>query len=245
MKRLLFLFSSFTVFSSFAQDSFHKGSAIRYEMYGKWKLESTQPQQKQNVYSLSIAQFFNKTDSIIIKVLTKSSLRGDTSSITIFRNNNPLTTFFLPLWFESTESLRVADFNADNLLDIKFVLPNTGDAEGLTRNRIVYLLQHKNGSFIKVSYIDQVNPNNIERDLNGDGNYEITTTTIIKYQRQNYWAINLYNFKKFDLVNVNNKHSYPILIDYFHLDAQKITNKIPRQKFKEFAQEKPDEYNRK
>ena len=54
--------------------------------------------------------------------------------------------------------------------------------------------------------------NKLERDFDGDGNYEIIVQSFQSYGYHNYFLFNLYNYKDGQLVNVNNKTNYPIMV---------------------------------
>ena len=138
----------------------------------------------------------------------------------------------------------IADINGDKLQDIKLVVPYMSNGLGLN-TRVIYLFQQTNKSFTKISFDDKMfGQNRQERDFNNDGNYEIITMTLISYQNHSYWAYNLFDYKNNNFISVNNKYDYPILIQFLYKDNFKITNKMSRQKMKEFAQTKPEKYDK-
>lgn len=243
MHRFLFSLCLTMTLTAFGQYPFEKFPAIKYKEYDKWKQNDNLKSQNKVENSLTVPKFFEGKDSLTIKI-TSLTTSWDSSFITVYRSNKQLKAFFEPLGFEPVEPVRLADFNGDHLTDIKLILPYMGNGTAALNVRVVYLLQHKDGSFTKVSYFDKMDRNRPERDFNGDGNYEIITMTLMGYQNHSYWLFNLFNFKNNDLVNVNDKYSYPILIQFLYRDNYKITNKMSRQKMKEFAHKKPEEYDR-
>jgi hypothetical protein len=83
--------------------------------------------------------------------------------------------------------------------------------------------------------------NMTERDLNGDGNFEIITMTIQNHKSHNYWLFNLYNFVNGNLVCVNDKMNYPIMVQYLFKDNYKVTTKLTRKEMKKYELKKPEE----
>jgi hypothetical protein len=243
MHRLLFLICLTATFTAFGQYPFENFPAIKYKTYEGWKQSNSQKNQNRVQHNLTVPKFFNNKDSLVIKV-SSSIISGDSAFISIYHRNKRVNSFFEPLRFEPIEPVRLADFNGDHLTDIKLIIPYMGNGTAALNVRVVYLLQHRDGSFTKISYVDKMNGNRPERDLNADGNYDIITMTLVSYQDHSYWLFNLFNFKNFDLVSVNDKYNYPILIQFLYRDNYKITNKVPGQKVKEFAHKKPEEYDR-
>ncbi|WP_416438335.1 hypothetical protein [Phnomibacter sp. MR] len=241
MHRFLFLFYLTATLTVYGQYPFDKFPAIKYKEYNTWKQNFKSPNKVEN--SLTVTKFFKSKDSLTIKI-TYPTTSWDSSFISIYRNSKQLQTFFEPLGFKPFEPVRLADFNGDHLTDIKLILPYMGNGTAALNVRVVYLLQQKDGSFTKVSFFDKMAKNRPERDLNGDGNYEIITMTLMGYQNHSYWLFNLFNFKNIDLISVNNQHNYPILIQFLYRDNYKITNKMTQQKMKEYAHKKPEEYDR-
>ena len=229
--------------TSFGQYPFEKFPAIKYREYNNWKQNDNSKSPDKVNLSSTIPGFFGSKESLTIKITSLTTTR-DTTYISVYRNNRPLQTFIEPLGFNPIEPLRLADFNGDHLADLKLILPYMGNGTASLNARVVYLMQQKDNSFIKVSYFDKVSANSIERDFNGDGNFELITMTLIGYQGHSYWSYDLFNFKNFDLVSVNDKYGYPVLIRFLYRDNYKITSKVTRQKMKEFAHKKPEEYNR-
>ena len=84
-----------------------------------------------------------------------------------------------------------------------------------------------------------------ERDINGDGNFEIITQTFKSVENHNYWLFNLYNFNGSGLINVNQVDNYPIMVQLLYRDNFAITDKISPEKIKDFSLKLPEGYNAK
>lgn len=243
MHCFLLIISLTLTLTSFGQYPFERFPAIKYKEYHNWKEIDNRKNADKAEHSLTIPKLFNKRDSLTIK-LTTLTTSWDTTYISLYSNGKLIGTFNEPLGYNPIEPLRLADFNGDGLTDLKLVFPYMGNGTASLNVRIVYLLQQKDNRFTKVSYFDKMGANSIERDFNGDNNYEIITMTLMSYQNHSYWLYNLFNFKNFDLISVNDEYHYPILIQFLYRYNYKITNKVSRQKMKEFAHKKPEEYLR-
>lgn len=243
MYRFLLIINLTLSLTSFGQYPFERFPAIKYKEYNNWKENEDKKIENSVEQTLTITNFFSNKDGLVVKI-TSLTTTWDTAYISIYRNSKLLHTFFEPLGFNPIDPLRIADFNGDGLNDLKIIFPYMGNGIASLNTRVVYLMQQKDGYFTKVSYFDKFGANNVERDFNGDGNYEIITMKLMSYQNHSYWLYNLFSFKNFDLVSVNDQYNYPILIQFLYRDNYKITNKVTRQKMKEFAQKKPEEYLR-
>jgi hypothetical protein len=248
--RLYIIISLVTLaFNSLGQYPFEKYPAKKYEIISNWKEDQTN--KNENRFLLTIPKFFNSQDSLTI-LLTSVANGLDSSFITLFRNGKQIQRFFEPMTFDINvfSPVRIADINGDGVLDCKLLIPYMGNGLAALNTRIIYLFLHKDNKFTKISYLDMINSdhagdNRSERDFNNDGNYEIITTSLINYGNHSYWVYNLYNFKNNDLVNVNNKYNYPILIQFLNRENFKITDKISRQKMKDYASAEPEQYDKK
>ncbi len=199
---------------------------------------------------LTIPKFFNKKDSLTIQ-LSSFTKNWDSSYITLFRNGKQIQRFFEPMGFDINvfASVRIADINGDNQQDCKLLIPYMENGIDALNTRVIYLFQHKDNTFTKISYLDMIDGENAgdnrsERDFNDDGNYEIITMSLISYNNHSYWVYNLYDCKDDSLVSVNNKYNYPILIQFLYRKNFEITNNISRQKLKDFTETKPEDYDK-
>lgn len=244
MRSFITLFLSALALHSFGQYPFEKFPALQYKTYKSWKV--FRQDEKQTEYILTIPKFFDRKDSLTL-LLTAIESKWDSSFITVLRNGKEVQRFFEPMFFIDAnlmEEVMTADVNGDKLQDIKLVVPYMSNGLGVN-TRVIYLFQQAKKNFTKISFKDEMfGQNREERDLNNDGSYEIITMTLTGYQAHSYWVYNLFNYKNNDLVSVDYKYNYPILIQFLYKSNFKITNKMSRQKMKEFAQAKPEEYDR-
>lgn len=114
--------------------------------------------------------------------------------------------------------IRVADFNGDGLDDMKFVVSYHGCGLAAMYHHVYYLMQRRDGTFYKVSFDDMFfeDMNRTERDMDGDGNFEVITLALQYYNEHNYWTFNIYNIAENEngLENRSKKFGYPIMVQY-------------------------------
>ncbi len=216
------------------QEPFEKYPAISYLEFKDWKhYEKTEKVH----HTLTIPNFFKNHDSITIQ-LTSFSNNWDSSYLRIFRNKKQIQKIFEPMGFSSMnifEPIRTADINGDGFIDLKIIIPYLGNGIASLNVRVIYLFQKPGGDFTKISFDDKMNGNRSERDFDGDKNYEIITMTLTSYENHSYWLYNLYDYSSNSLINVNAKYDYPIMIQFLYRVNHQITDKITRQKMKDFA----------
>jgi hypothetical protein len=129
-------------------------------------------------------------------------------------------------------------------MDIKITAWYMGNGLASLNRRRIYLFQNKDNRFTKISFLDKLGDDKKpDRDLDGDGNNEIITMNLTYYGDHSYWLFNIYDFIDGELKNVNMKYDYPIMIQYLHRENYEITNKISREKMKEFSLKYPDSYD--
>jgi hypothetical protein len=248
-KTILFLTFSLLALISSGQFPFEKYPEIHYKNNNNWKVLD-----QGNCYlqTMLLPRFYNNGDSLSIQISSFNS--WDSSFIKIYRNSQLIQTFFEP-YSLATDYLLTADINGDSLVDLKLIAQQNWNGIAALSNRVVYLFQRKDFKFTKIAFSDMFLelPNDSllrfdyrqERDFNGDYNYEIITMSLKRFENHNYWVFNLYNFIKGDLVCVNNKFDYPIMIQYLDKDNYRITNKISKMKMKEFSDDLPCKYDKK
>jgi hypothetical protein len=239
---------------SFGQYPFERYPAIKYKEYANWKEIKRMGKNNHDTveYILSIPKFFNKKDNLTIRLAQEG---WDSSDISLFRNGRLIQHFFEPMTFHTYYGfqhvfapVRVADINGDKTPDCKLLISYEGTGLAILNTRVIYLFQHSDHSFTKISYLDMIDGKDVpanrpERDFNGDGNYEIITMSINGYQNHSYWVYNLYNFKNNTFVSVNSKYDYPILIQFLNRDNYEVTRKMSRQKMKDFAEKRPEDFD--
>ncbi len=249
MKILTIIISILITIPVYTQYSFEKYPAPTYKKYKNWELyDWTETKQTVN-YTLTIEQFFNDKDSLTIQLTSFTSNLDSPSLIRIFRNESQIQKMTEQMFFSSLntghEPIRIADINGDGLQDLKIITPYMGNGIAALNVRVIYFFQTKNGEFVKISYADKMPKNRVERDFNGDGNYEIITMNLTGHQNHNYWTFNIFEYLEENLKNVNDRENYPIMVQFLHKDNYEITNKLSREKMKDFALQLPDEYEKK
>jgi len=248
MRTLLILSTLIIVtLTSKGQYPFEKYSGVKYRECNDWKIYDKTEMENKVHSTLSIPDFFENKDSMTVQ-LTSFIENWDSSYIRIYRNSRQIQKFFEPMGFSPSnvnESVRIADINGDSLCDMKLVIPYNGCGLASMNVRSIYLFQKSDGSFTKISFDDNMESNRQERDFDGDGNYEIITMNLVGHENHSYWVFNLFDYKDNGLVNANSKDNYPIMIQFLYRDNFEITDKISREKMKDFKLNLPDKYDRK
>lgn len=247
---------TFLTLQGFGQFPFEKYPAIQYREIKNWKVYDKCQTENKIHYTLTIPEFYKNQDSLTIR-LTSLSDNTDTSYIRVYRNSKQIQLFIEPYnigsGFEcnkigpAPQTLYLEDINGDGLNDLKILIPENGACGGYNYYAtVIYLFQKTDGTFTKISFTDLMMEyiNRPERDIDGDGNYEIITQTFLNYETHNYWLFNLYNFTGMGLKNVNDKDNYPILVQLLYRNNYAVTDKVPRQKMKAFAKKLPDRYHK-
>lgn len=189
-------------------------------------------------FQKEIPSFFNDNSSLKIAVLGNTVDFGKTE-INISTNLKS-KKYIEEIPIQGIENLYIADFNGDGQKDFKIVGYFMGCGLASQRVRIIYFFQQNKKQFIKVSFDDFIGENAIERDLDGDGNFEIITKTLQHHKNHNYWLFNLYNFENNKMVCVNGKMKYPIMVAYLFKDNYKITTKLSYKEVKKYEIKQPD-----
>jgi hypothetical protein len=247
---VLFVMVSCTI-TAFGQYPFEKKPAIKYTRYKNWKkineTDSTAD------YSLTIPHFYANKNSL--RFIIAPQVGKGTYMITVYNNNKLVQTLVEssvvagyaggPLGPEP-QAAYLEDVNGDGLNDLKILIPNNGCCGAYNYYlQVVYLIQKKEGTFSSTSFSDLMMDyvHRPERDIDGDGKYEIITQTFQSYGDHNYWLFNLYKFNGSGLVNVNQKGNYPIMIQLLWKNNYKVTDKVPAASLKALARKLPDDYD--
>ena len=226
------------------QYPFEKFPSIKYEEYKDWKIYDKLKTEKRIHFTLTIPGFYDNMDTLTIQ-LTSFQVNWDSSFVRIFRNKKQIQKMFEPMHFADInvyEALRTADVDGDKLNDVKMVIPYMGNGLAAMNQRVIYLFQKTDGHFTKVSFLDKMDSNRPERNLDGDNQFEIITMTLNGYEDHNYWTFNIYNYLNGRLINQNEKFGYPIMIQYLFKENYKVTDKIPSDQMKTFGEKEPSEY---
>ena len=226
-----------------AQYPFDSLPSIHYKKYAHWKRYDKSKKEGKKQSTKTLPNFFINQDTLTIQ-LTSFELE-DSSIIRIYRNNKQIQKLYEPYsigdnTFRLYDNLYVADFNNDGLLDLKILSWYAGCGLASENVRVIYLFQNKDNTFTKISYLDMDASNHTEKDFDNDGNFEIITKSIDSYENHSYWVFNIYNYIDGKLICVNEKYNYPIMVQYLNKENYKITNKISRQKMKDFEKKTPE-----
>ena len=197
--------------------------------------------EKDNVlnYSRNIKSFFKDNSDLAITI----NGNNENSKETYVEVKSQLKNrkYFEEIPAHGIDGIFTADFNGDGKKDFKIVCYYMGSGLASLNVRVIYFFQKNNKEFTKISFDDKIGRNMIERDLNDDGNFEIITMTLQNHNNHNYWLFNLYNFMNENLVCVNNKMNYPIMVQYLHRDNYKVTKKLTRKEMKKYELKQPEE----
>lgn len=230
-----------------AQYPFEKYPAMKYLKKKTWTVYDRREKENKMHWTSTFPDFFKTKNSLTVQLTTFGD--KDTSLIRIFENKELIQLLKEPyaigrnfgmLW----DTLFFGDINGDSLLDVKILCWYGGCGVAGYNERVIYLIQRPDNKFTKVSFLDMAPSSRLERDLNGDGNFEIITMALNEYESHNYWTFNLYNFINGDLVCVNDKFEYPIMIQFLYRTNYKVTDKIPKETVKKFSVEKPEYYDK-
>lgn len=237
LKDLLFILIALTIFNVHSQYDYEKYPAIKYQKYSNWKIYDWSKTKRKINFTITIKNFYSTGDNLTIQ-LTSFSSKNKNSIIRIFKNKQQIQKITEIMRFNPSnvqfEPVRIADINGDGLNDIKINIPYMGNGLAAMNYRIIYLFQTENGKFIKISFDDKMEKNRKEYDFDNDGNYEIITSNLINYKNHNYWTFNIFEFNNEKLENVNYKANYPIMIQLLFNKNYKITDRIDRNKMKDY-----------
>ena len=219
---------------AFGQYPFEKFKSPKYNSLEFEMLE------KENVliYSKKVTSFFK--DKSDLEVTINGNMENSKKTYIQIKTNQKSRKYFEEIPVQGTDGFYIADFNGDGKKDFKIVCFYMGNGLASMNVRVMYFFQKKNNEFTKISFDDKMNENQIERDINGDGNFEIITMTLQDHINHNYWLFNVYNFVNDDLKCMNDKLNYPIMIQYLNRDNYKISTKLTRQEMKKYQLKKPE-----
>lgn len=232
----------------FGQLPFEKYPPIKYKEYNNWNLKDSNQQEKRKDYMLIIPNFFENNDSLTIVLSKYKTDRIEDSCMFMFYHKKDTVFGFGEFIIDSIldDPIRVADFNNDKRLDLKIIRRGWGCGAYNIYLNVYYLLQKPNNKLSEETFTDMMfeTENTLERDFDGDGNYEIITMSFQNYKNHNYWVYNLYNFTSNGIVNVNFKDDYPIMIQLLNDWNDKITKNLTREQMKKYSKKLPDNYQR-
>jgi hypothetical protein len=150
---------------------------------------------------------------------------ADSISVIIYRNDKVIRTVSMPDWFSYTSpEAYVADINGDGLTDIKVLVNNAGN--GLAIEAYYKIFLFNTGTSFDVVYFSDFHAEP-ERDLDGDGVYEILGCDhIFHSDGHSYWVYNTYSYKNGGLVSTSSKFGYPLWTKHLNNSNKMIANNI-------------------
>jgi hypothetical protein len=178
------------------------------------------------------------------RIVLREPRAADGSNIFVYRNDQLVQRIAEPFdFYPSTvpDSLSAGDINNDRIMDVKVACSNPGSGLASLLSRKIYLIGKPNGEFSKYSFMDF--SFEIERDLDGDGSFEIIGVDHRYSEDHSYWVYDLYGIKSGKFVNVSSVFDYPILIQHLDRINYAVTDKIGRAKMKEFSKLRPEWYD--
>lgn len=213
----------------YAQYPFEKYPAIKY---------------KTLVFDKSISE----TDSLLTakasylnyNIILTQKEDSDTAHVVISYKSKLISDFIIGAdnAMALQDTAYIADIDGNGYPDFKILYFNLGSGLATSLEHKLYCFNEGNKRFNSFFYIDFFSfP---ERDINGDGNYEIISDILNKYQGHSYWTFNLFNYKNGKLVNVNSIADYPIMVPYLYDETVEVTRKLSRKKMKKFSVDFPD-----
>lgn len=230
-KYILFLFP----FLTFGQYPFEK-----YKKPKSYSLEFGMVEKDNHlIYSKVVKSFFN--DQSDLEVTINGNTEDSKKTYIKVKTKSKSRNYFEEILSQGTDGFYIADFNGDGKKDFKVVCYHMGCGLASLNVRVIYFFQKENKEFTKISFDDKIGENMTERDLDGDGNFEIITMTLQNHKNHNYWLFNLYNFSNGNLVCVNSKVNYPIMVQYLFKENYKVTKKLTRKEMRKYELKKPEE----
>ncbi len=229
--KYIFLFFPIIVFGQYPFEKFKssKSSSLEFKM--------TEKENALN-YSKVVKSFFK--DNSDLEVTINGNTENLKETYVAVKTKSKSRKYFEEIPAQGTDGFFIADFNGDGKKDFKIVCYYMGSGLASLNVRVIYFFQKTNKEFTKISFDDKIGENMTERDIDCDGNFEIITMTLQNHKNHNYWLFNLFNFVNGDLVCVNGKVNYPIMVQYLFRDNYKVTKKLTRKEMKKYELNKPN-----
>ncbi len=203
-----------------AQYPFERYPAPRYRHYKYW-IQRTRPEDDHLTYDLLIPGFFGK-EHLTLSYRMPDDTFGDT--LVLLRGKKVIQKIPADLGqilHNLKKPVRVADINGDGLQDIKIMVNGTGCGLAAEYSRITYLFQQPDHRFVMVSYMDMMYDHRPERDLDGDGNFEIITMDLKAHHEHNYWTFDVFTYRNNKFSNLDKSFDYPIMVQYLNRENYK------------------------
>lgn len=228
----------------FAQYPFEKFPALKSTAYHWASSASPKTEDHYVIFGTVTAPAFFKDGGLTIKAAYNE--QNEKSYLLLYKGKKLLQKLeqksisISPM--NMPETALVADVNGDGLADVKFLIPSMGNGLAAEIRTVVHLFQEANGHFRQLSYSSYSDDHcKDERDMNGDGNYELIAKTLQSYKSHNYWLFNIYSYRNGALVNVNDQSGYPIMVQYMNKDNY-APAKMEEAVLKKYTRKLPDDY---
>ena len=218
----------------FGQYSFEKYKKVKTSSF---KFEMTE-QPNAVKYSKDVKSFFN--DKSILEISINGNIEDSKKTYIEVSSKSKSRKYFEEIPMQGIDKLYISDFNGDGKKDFKIVCYYMGCGIASLNIRVIYFFQKANQEFTKISFDDKFGENLSERDMDQDGNFEIISMSLQDHRNHNYWLFNLYNFVNGNLICVNDKMNYPIMVQYLIKNNYTITKKLTRKEMKIYELKKPD-----
>lgn len=240
-----------------AQYPFEKFTAVKFRKAGPWEVYSRVKKEGKVHWVIKVPHFYGDSSSLTVQVTSfvkpgKSDMfvfpTQDTSIIRIFKGTKQIQAMIEPTSLGVSfgylvDTLSYGDINNDSLPDIKIKSWLGGNGLAGYYCRIIYLFQRADGKFDRASLTNMELVSDPERDLDGDGNYEIVTTHHEYHKNHSYWVFNVYRFAEGKWLCVNDEFDYPILVQMLYRSNYKVTDKVSREDMKKFSRELPMDFS--
>lgn len=251
---LLFLVVFYNTYSQFPFESFPSANLVKA---GPWEVYSRVEKEGKVHWAIKIPNFYSDSSSMTVQLTSfvrssKSSefifSTRDTTIIRIYRGKQQIQVMREPYplganFGHLSDSLSYGDINNDSLPDIKIMAWCGGNGLASYYHRVVYLFQRADGKFDRISFSNMELVDKPERDLDGDGNFEILATHREYYKDHSYWIFNVYRFVNNRWQCVNDEFDYPILVQMLFRKNYEITGKVTRSDMKKFTKTVPFEFS--
>jgi hypothetical protein len=213
----------------YAQYSFEKYPAIKYK---KLVFDKSNSETDSSITA--------KTSYLDYNITLTQKEESDTAHVVITYKRKIISDFTIGADYVMAlqDTAYVADIDGNGFPDFKILYYNMGSGLASSLEHKLYCFNEGNKRFNKFFYIDFFNF--AERDINGDGNYEIISDILNQYKGHSYWTFNLFNYRGGKFINVNKIADYPIMVPYRYDETFEITKKISRLKMKKFSVDFPD-----
>jgi hypothetical protein len=182
-----------------------------------------------------------KIGDLEIKFFNKYLPKPFKATIEIHRDGRKIQSYTtrIPYTHEVlSDSVFAADFNNDGLVDYKLIAKNTAITFVGNKYRKMYLIQQENGTFDIHYFMDFYREK--ERDLDGDGTWEVITRHAYYKNLIVYWVFDTFNFGNGAIVNTGSQFGYPRMTD--NTDKLEDTKEFKKEDWHIYSRSVPDNY---